>query len=130
MNLTILPDSFSIAQVPEMTLIPAEVCKSAFFSVSGTGEGITVVAPEACLKNRNFIISEGWKALMIDGFLDFSMTGVIAGISLVLKEEKIPLFVISVYETDYILVKEADLQPAVSALMREGYGIRTAPAPN
>ena len=53
--------------------------------------------------------------------LDFSLKGILARISSVLAEAEIGIFVVSTYNTDYVLVKADDLQPALGALARAGY---------
>ena len=63
---------------------------------------------------------DGWRTLRICGELEFSMVGVLAGISKVLEENKVGIFVISTYNTDYLLVKEENFEKAVRALREAG----------
>lgn len=60
---------------------------------------------------------------MVIGPLDFSLVGVLADISKVLKAAEISIFVISTYETDYILVKKDNLQKAITVLNNSGYEV-------
>jgi hypothetical protein len=55
------------------------------------------------------------------GPLDFSLVGIIAEISGILKECEISIFTVSTFDTDYILVKENNLQKAVNALTTHGH---------
>ncbi len=64
---------------------------------------------------------DGWKAFRIQGVLDFSMIGVLAEIASLLAEKKISIFVISTYNTDYILTKAESYERAADALERAGY---------
>ena len=57
--------------------------------------------------------------------LEFSLIGVLAGISKVLAQNKVGIFVISTYNTDYILVKEESFEKAVRELREAGYGVKT-----
>ena len=59
----------------------------------------------------------------IQGVLDFSLIGILADISRILAENKIGIFVISTFNTDYILTKEENYQKALDALSRAGYKI-------
>ncbi len=70
---------------------------------------------EACIKIEN-----GWKLLTFDMVLPFSLVGFLSKISTLLSEEKIPLFVISSYSTDHILIKEKDLVKAKEQLEKIG----------
>ena len=50
----------------------------------------------------------------------FGLVGFLAKVSKVLADEKIPIFVISAYSTDHILVKETDLAMAEEKLKELG----------
>ncbi|MBS6397488.1 MAG: ACT domain-containing protein [Clostridiales bacterium] len=66
---------------------------------------------------------DGWKAFRIQGTLDFSLIGILSKISAVLAGNKIGIFAISTYNTDYILVKAENYNDALSALANAGYHI-------
>ena len=68
-------------------------------------------------------VEHGWDAFKICGVLDFSMVGVIAKLSGLLAEKQIPVFVISTYNTDYVLVKHECAKDAAQALTDGGYQI-------
>lgn len=52
----------------------------------------------------------GWRAFRVDQALDFGLVGIIAGITKVLAEAGISVFVVSTYDTDYVLLKEKDFE--------------------
>lgn len=64
---------------------------------------------------------DGWRAFRIQGVLDFSLIGILSAISGILAENKIGIFAISTFNTDYILVKAENFQKAADALARAGY---------
>lgn len=64
---------------------------------------------------------DGWRAFRIEGVLDFSLTGILAKISTLLAEEKIGIFAVSTFNTDYILVKKENERKALSKLSKAGY---------
>ena len=68
-------------------------------------------------------VESGWKVLKIQGILDFSLVGVLAGIAAVLAEAGVSIFVLSTYLTDLILIKEDTLQKALSALRNADYDV-------
>ena len=70
---------------------------------------------------RIFFWSDG--AMRITGTLDFSLIGVLAGISAVLAENGIGIFVLSTYDTDYILTKQETYARALQLLAQAGYRI-------
>jgi hypothetical protein len=93
-----------------------------FFSVTFTDEEISIVTKEDfALKGSK--IEKNWRCLKIQGPLDFSLIGVIHGISDILMRAGVGLFVISTYGTDYFLVRENMLHKALEALKNNGYDI-------
>jgi hypothetical protein len=94
-----------------------------FVLLSKTSDEISLVcetehAPFGAIKYE-----PGWKALRVSGTLDFDMIGVIAGISRVLAEIEVSIFVVSTYNTDYVLIKSKDFDKGINALERNGYSI-------
>ncbi|HIS98698.1 MAG TPA: ACT domain-containing protein [Candidatus Faecaligallichristensenella faecipullorum] len=66
-------------------------------------------------------LEAGWNAFRVKGQLEFSLIGILSGITGVLKDAKIGVFVVSTYDTDYVLVKTAQREAAHEALRRAGY---------
>ena len=66
---------------------------------------------------------DDWRAFRICGQLDFSLIGVLAGISKILAANSIGIFAVSTYDTDYILTKEENFEKAIKALADAGYEI-------
>lgn len=79
---------------------------------------ITDNAPEHAIER-----DDGWKAFRIQGVLDFSMIGILSEISGLLAENKIGIFAVSTYNTDYIFTKSENFSKAVEALTKAGYEI-------
>ena len=52
------------------------------------------------------------------------MIGVVASLSTPLAEAGIGIFVISTFDTDYLLVKENDFQKALTALREAGHAVQ------
>lgn len=67
---------------------------------------------------------DGWKAFRIEGTLDFSLIGILAEISTLLAENKIGIFAISTYNTDYILTKQENYAKALQVLSEAGYQVK------
>lgn len=66
---------------------------------------------------------DGWKGFRIQGVLDFSLIGILSEISEILAENRIGIFAISTYNTDYILVKKENYAKALDVLRTSGYDI-------
>ena len=66
---------------------------------------------------------DGWRAFRIQGILDFSLIGILAGIATLLAEAKISIFAVSTYNTDYVLIKSEHFDRALQVLSGAGYQI-------
>ena len=65
----------------------------------------------------------GWRALAVEGPLDFALTGVLAAVAVPLAEAGISIFAVSTYDTDYVLVRADRLADAVAALRGAGHSV-------
>ena len=63
------------------------------------------------------------RAFRVSGTLDLSLVGVLRGIADVLADIGVPVFVVSTYDTDYVLVRERFLDRALDELSAAGYGV-------
>jgi hypothetical protein len=99
-----------------------------FFCVVRTREEVSVVCSEdachdgdAAHAHNAIKVERGWVALKLEGPFPFAMTGVLASVLAPLAEAKIPIFAISTFDTDYVLLKSADLEGARKALRAAGH---------
>ncbi|ULQ60233.1 ACT domain-containing protein [Brucepastera parasyntrophica] len=94
-----------------------------FVFLAQTEDEISLVCRSDHIPENVLACEDGWEILKIEGSLDFSLTGIIAGISSVLSERQIPVFVVSTFNTDYILVKAVVMKEAIQALEENGYSV-------
>ncbi len=94
-----------------------------FCFVGKTDEEVSLVCGAGREPHDAIEVSAGWKALRIQGVLDFSLIGVLAPIAAMLAENQIGIFVVSTFNTDYILVKADDYEKATSVLQSRGYKV-------
>lgn len=118
-NLVPLKDLFTIYKVVDNKAIPSEIYSADFYSVTSTGEEISVVT-NCRTKFSGLKANEGWKGFRVEGVLDFSLVGIINTVTSPLKEQKISVFVISTWNTDYVFVKEESFSQAIEALKNSG----------
>lgn len=72
----------------------------------------------------------GWRALEVAGPLEFALTGVLASLAVPLAAAGVPIFALSTFDTDYVLVREERLDDAVGALRDAGHEVVSAPLPD
>ena len=123
MNLIILKKRYSIYKFKSDCVLPGWVYLSDFYSITKTKDELSVIAIPPDSISEKITCSKDWRILKVDGPLDFSLIGIIADISIILKEKKISIFTISTYDTDYILVKQNKLNIGIKALKDKKYTI-------
>jgi len=94
-----------------------------FTFLSRTDDELSLVCRTQDAPAHTLAREDGWRAFRIEGTLDFSLIGILAGITAVLAENRIGVFAISTYNTDYILVKRENYARALNKLAAHGYTI-------
>lgn len=122
MNLKVLKQRFAVCKVTDLTQVNFN---DEILFMGKTDEEISVVCEETSIPKNAEVCENGWCGFRIEGILDFSLTGILSKISAVLAEEKIGIFAISTYNTDYILVKKENLKKATKALENKGYNFKS-----
>jgi len=123
MNLIVLKKRYSIYKFKSDCVLPDWIYLSDFYSITKTKDELSVIAIPPDSISEKITCSKDWRILKVDGPLDFSLIGIIADISIILKEKKISIFTISTYDTDYILVKQNKLNIGIKALRDKKYTI-------
>ena len=119
-TLEVLKTDFSVCKVTDYAGIDID---QPFVFTGCTDEEKSLVCPVELVPGNTTSRDDGWKAFRICGVLDFSLIGILAGIAGVLASERIGIFAISTYNTDYILTKEENFDRAIAALKEAGYRI-------
>ena len=122
LKLKVLDDQFTIHRFSSDSEIPSQIYESAFYSITRTEDEVSIICSSSLQLNAEKFV-DGWSCLKVIGPLDFSLTGILAGFSSSLSEAGIGIFVISTYDTDYILVRSEKLQHAKEALRAAGHMI-------
>ena len=118
MKLIKLQYDFTVCKLNDYKNI--DLNKSLYF-LSKTQDEISLVCKTEDVPSNTTERDDGWKGFYIDGVLDFSLIGILSKISRILAENKIGIFAVSTYNTDYILVKKENYDNAIKALKEAGY---------
>lgn len=120
MELKKLPYSFTICKLTDASDINF---KSEFCFFSRTDQEISLVCKTVDTPQNIIKREDGWRGFRIEGILDFSLIGILSKISTILAENKIGIFVVSTYNTDYVFVKDNSYEKAMNILSDVGYTI-------
>ena len=122
MQLRTLPETYAIVRLHPGAELPDWVDKGPFRSVTRTDNEVSVVCRDRDVPEGESA-ERGWRVIEVLGPLDFSLTGVVASLVDPLAKVEIPLFVISTFETDYVLVRGGDLDDTIEALELAGHEV-------
>jgi hypothetical protein len=126
----VLRERLAVCRLASAARIPAWALEGEFFCVVRTPDELSIVCTEdvcmedVCPESRmahGALVERGWLALKLEGPFPFSMTGVLASFVQPLAEAQIPIFAISTFDTDYVLIKREHLDQAVVALGAAGH---------
>lgn len=120
MEIQKIEHEFSICQVTDYSQVGLH---SEYCFIGKTDEEKSLVCITDDVPGNIVKCDNGWRAFRIQGILEFSLIGILAKISALLAENGIGIFVISTYNTDYILTKKENYDRAQNVLAEAGYDI-------
>ena len=125
MDLRVLPERLSVCRLPVTAAWPVPSAgSSSFFSVTRTESELSLVCGEDEAPTGDGVrVETDWRALEVAGPLDFGMVGVMAALTAPLADVDVSVFVLSTYDTDYLLVHAAALERALEALRNAGHTV-------
>ena len=120
MELKTIPYRFTVCKLMSVGDLPSGID---FCFTAKTDEEISLVCKTEDVPEKTLVRDDGWKGFRIEGVLDFSLIGILSKKSAILAENKVGIFAVSTYNTDYIFVKEENFDKAINALKDNGYDV-------
>jgi len=117
-----LPGWFSVCRFAAGTPLPAWALDGRFSSITRTEDELSIVCATEVVPGW-VQREDGWRCLMLLGPFPFTMVGILLSVLAPLAEASVGIFAVSTYDTDYVLVKDADLARALAALTEAGHMI-------
>lgn len=124
LRLTVLPHRLAICRLAPEAVIPQQIFTSELWSLTRTADELSLVVQEEFLP-PDCQVESGWRAIKVNGPLDFALIGILAALATPLAEAGISLFALSTYDTDYLLVKQSNLNKAITTLKAAGHQIQS-----
>jgi uncharacterized protein len=123
LDLTLESWELAVCQLAPDAEIPSWATRSAFQAiVRSPGETTIVCAAE--LVPSDVRSQKGWRCLGLAGPIPFTETGVVSSLAVPLAAAGVGIFVISTFDTDYLLVPGPRLEDAVRALEAAGHRVK------
>ena len=127
--LHLLPERFAVCRLPPGAPRPTWADggdePGGLACVVRTPEELSIVCREALVPD-GVRCERGWRALRLQGPIPFGVTGVVAGLTAPLAAAGVGVFVVSTFDTDYLLVPAARLETALAAWQAAGQDVRGA----
>ena len=115
-----LPGELGIARLEAGAPVPAWWSSGDFCTVTRTSRELSVVC-EAGAIPTDVRHEPGWRAFHVASTLPFDMTGVLASLTAPLAHASVPIFAISTFDTDYVLVRAAEVDRVTEILRAAGH---------
>lgn len=122
LRLAVVPGVYAICRLSGDAGLPEWARGGRFVSVTRTPEELSIVC-EAGAVPSGVRAEHPWRAVAVEGPLDLGQTGVLAALAAPLAAARISIFAVSTYDTDYVLVRDGDLERAVLALRSVGHDV-------
>lgn len=118
LTLSVAPERLAIARLDPDAPFPVWVMHSEarIWSVTRTPDETSVVCDDGAVPPSVGRVERPFRALRVRGPIPFDVTGVAAGLTAPLAAAGIPVFVISTFDTDWLLVREQFLPRALEVL--------------
>lgn len=121
--LMLLAERYAVCRLAPDAPVPAWA-RGEFVSITRTAEELSVVCDEAAAP-EGIRCERGWRCLKLAGPLDFSLVGVLYSLLAPLAAANVSVFAVSTYDTDYVLVREADSERSLAALRVAGWDVES-----
>ena len=122
MKLHTLDELYAIVRLDPDAELPDWLRGGHFWSATRSDSELSIVCCEEDVPT-DASAERGWCGLELAGPLDFSLTGVVSALVTPLADAEVPILVISTFETDYLFVRERDLERSVEALAEAGHSV-------
>ncbi len=122
MKLRLLEERYALCRLDEGASLPPLPAQAGLFAFVLRGEERSWLCREE-ERPAAARCETGWRALVVEGPLPFTLVGLMAELSTLLAQAGIPLLALATYDTDVILVQSADLARAIVALETGGHRV-------
>jgi hypothetical protein len=122
LSLSLLPPRYAVCQLHPDKHIPYWALLGDFVSLTRTPEELSIVCQQDSVPEE-VQAERGWRCVQVQGAFDFSISGVNASLAVPLANADISVLAIATYATDYLLIKEENVERALLVLKQAGHSI-------
>ena len=119
--LELLAGTYAVCRLAPDEPVPAWAWTGQVSSVTRTDAELSIVCAEAAVPVSIERVERGWRVLRVVGPLPFDAVGVMAQLTVPLAAAGISILALATFDTDYLLVRECDLERGLVALQIAGH---------
>ena len=120
-----LQKTYAIVKLEADSPVPEWAARGEFTSVTRTLDELSIVCPADNLPPE-VKSTHRWTCLKLEGPFAFELTGVLLSFIEPLSSNGIPIFAVSTFDTDYVLIQEESAGMALNELQRAGHELLAA----
>jgi len=115
LSLKLLSGKYGVFHLAKQDPIPSWLHEINFVSITRTDDELSIICPQEKIPG-GVLIDTDWHIFKVQGPFGFEVSGVVAAVTKPLADAGISILNVSTYETDYLLVREEDLELAKKIL--------------
>jgi|LSQX01.1.fsa_nt_gb hypothetical protein len=125
MNVNLLPGGFTVCQLPDLSGFDSgsDAPDAVPFFLARTGSEISLVCRTTRVPRITVAREDGWSLFRVEGPLDFGLVGILSSLTGTLAAAGIPVFAVSTFDTDYLLVHTDRLTETLTAWRAAGHRV-------
>jgi len=123
LTVSLLPGRLAVCQVGPRDDVPAWASAGVIYSITRTSEELSIVCDEANVP-QDVTCERGWRVFKLEGPFNFGLTGIMRAVADPLADAGVSIFTQSTYNTDYVMVKDDQVEQAMEALRESGHYVK------
>lgn len=123
LKLELLAGELAVSRLDPDDAVPAWAADGpGLMSVTRTANELSLVSNAAAVP-PGVVSTRDWRAFALVGTFDFALTGILVALLAPLADASVGIFAFSTYDTDYVMVRAGDVEPATAALRAAGHDV-------
>jgi hypothetical protein len=115
-----LRDIYAVVHLAADAVVPVWAGTGEFTSITRTADELSIVCPIENIP-ADVHSPHSWRCLKLEGPFPFTLTGVLLSFIEPLSGNNVPIFAVSTYDTDYVLIPEEFAERAIAVLKESGH---------
>ncbi|CAF1385312.1 unnamed protein product [Rotaria magnacalcarata] len=123
LTLDLLKENFVICRLSPSSSLPSWAFTGPFYSITKTNDELSIITMDNNQLPKDIQCERNWKCFKLLGPFPFDITGVLTSVLNPLAKADVGILAISTFDTDYVMVKDNNLQVAIDVLKQHGHTI-------